>query len=114
MPDLTYDVSELRELGTRLRRLSSDLDRDGRLPAVGRDEVNSAAVVDALQDFAGDWDDKRHEVATSLDSLGDMVDQAVEAFTEADRELAQRAREVIEQQQVEDASQPAPSTGGDT
>lgn len=99
--DLTYDVTELVELGNRLTRLSGDLERDGRLPPVGRDEVNSSEIVDALQDFAGDWDDKREEVAISLESLGEMVDQAVEAFTGADQELAAKAREIIEQNEVQ-------------
>ena len=101
--DLTYDISELDALASRLTRLGDQMSSDGRLGDVGADEVNSSEVSDALDDFADNWDDKRTEVAQSLAALSEMVAQAVEAFDGADRELAAKAREIIEQQEQEQA-----------
>lgn len=107
MADLSYDITALTALGTKMRRLSSELDADGGLGSVSTAEVNSSDVRSALEEFADNWDDKRTETSKSLSSLAEMVDKAVETFTEADKELAAKAREILEQRETQQTSQEA-------
>lgn len=107
MADLSYDISALTALGARMRRLGTELDADGGLGSVGTSDVNSSDVRSALEEFADNWDDKRTETSTSLSSLAEMVDKAVESFTEADKELAAKAREILEQREQQQTSQEA-------
>lgn len=110
MADLSYDISALSGLGSRMRRLSGELDHDGALGTVDTADVNSSDVRSALEEFADNWDDKRTETSKSLASLAEMVEKSVETFTEADKELAQKATEILDQRAADQATQQAAQT----
>ncbi len=90
MGDLEYAVADLRALGKRLHSLRDGLASDGPLCHVDKYDVNSRHVIDALNEFANDWDDKREGLAKSLGSLGDMVTKAADSFTAVDEDLAKK------------------------
>ena len=94
--DLAYAREDLEQLGSELKALADELHDDGRLADVGVDDVAHSKVVSALEDFAGDWDDKRKALADSLTAISDMAVQTSEAFGEADAELAKQVREAVE------------------
>ncbi|MBE7324223.1 hypothetical protein IEQ44_06125 [Nocardioides sp. Y6] len=97
--DLAYARTDLDQLGTELKTLSQELRNDGQLSDVGVDEVAHQTVVDALGDFANDWDDKREALAESLEAISEMAIKASETFGEADADLAKAVREALEGEQ---------------
>lgn len=96
MADLEYNVHELHELGTSLVGLAARLGDDGGLMRVGLDDVAHRDVVDALRDFAGDWDDRRERLARSVATVGELGTNASDSFSRTDDELGDRVRAVVE------------------
>lgn len=94
---LTYATDELSALGTHLERLAVDLLDDGRLGHVDRYDVNEPSVVDALGDFASDWENKREELAGNVEAIGKLASEAARTFGDADRDLARKAAEILEE-----------------
>ena len=105
----SQDAEAARRICEALRAEGVEVwfDADGGLGSVSTAEVNSSDVRSALEEFADNWDDKRTETSKSLSSLAEMVGKAVETFTEADKELAAKAREILEQRQTQQTSQEA-------
>jgi uncharacterized protein YukE len=97
--DLAYATSELTSLGGELKSLSDQIKGDGDLGDVGVDRVAHQKVADALDDFAGDWDDKRETLGNSLESISKQATQAADEFTKADEELAKEIRDAFEGEQ---------------
>lgn len=98
MSDLTYSVDALTSLGSRLDELAGRLERDGSLGHVSVDDVARPEVVEAIEDFAHDWNDRRESLAKQISSVGELATKAAEAFSEADEELASKVREILEEQ----------------
>lgn len=97
MSDLAYSITALTNLGTGLANLAGDLRSDGGLDNVSVEQVNSQRVVDAIDDFADDWDDNRESLARSIESIGKLASKAAETFADADRQLATEVREMFEE-----------------
>ena len=96
MSDLSYSADALTSLGSQLDALAGRLERDGNLGTVSIDDVARPEVVEALQDFAGDWNDRRESLAQRIAAVGELASKAAQTFTEADEELAAKAREIIQ------------------
>ncbi len=88
MADLTYNSTDLEGLGTDLTRITSDLKNDNDLKDVDISDVAHQTVVDAINDFVNDWDDKRKKLTNKVEALAEMASQSSEKFDQADRELA--------------------------
>lgn len=99
MSDLQYSVSALDTLGSDLASLADDLRNDGRLGDVDRDDVAVQRVADALADFADDWDDNREELANNVENVGSLASEAAATLSQADQDLAAKARELFEEEQ---------------
>ena len=97
--DLAYATEDLTLLGSDLKTLSDDVKGDGALGEVGVDQVAHQKVVSALEDFAGDWDDRRDKLAESLSAISDLATKAAEELTKVDAELAKEIREALEGEQ---------------
>lgn len=97
--DLAYAREDLNQLGSELETLSTQLKNDGRLADVGLEDVAHEKVIDALSDFASDWDDKREALANSLQAISEMAKTTSETFGEADADLAKAVREALEGEQ---------------
>lgn len=97
--DLAYATEDLNLLGSDLKTLSGDVKGDGALGDVGIDQVAHQKVVDALDDFAGDWDDRRKKLADSLGAISDLASQAAQELTKVDEALAKEIRDALEGEQ---------------
>lgn len=79
----------MSELGTDLETITSRLkDDEKRLGGFGVEDVAHEKVSSAIDDFAGDWDDKRNKLVKRVETLAVMVVESGEKFSEADVELA--------------------------
>lgn len=97
MSDLEVAIEEVRNLGTKLKGLGSDLkDSDGHAHYDTAHLVHSK-VVDAMDDFRGNWNDNRDHLADKLDKLGELATKAADGFTQQDEDLARQIREAMEQ-----------------
>jgi hypothetical protein len=94
--DLTYSLSALGELGSSLDGLAGQLDGAGRRVDADAAELGHPAVVDALEHFVGNWDDKRELLIRSLTEVGEMASAAEETFRQVDEDLAKEIRSAME------------------
>lgn len=94
---LTYATTELSGLGARLEQLAGELRSDGRLAHVDKYDVVEASVIDALGDFAADWENRREELAGNVEALGKLAGEAARTFGQADDELAAKALEILQE-----------------
>lgn len=97
--DLAYATEDLQLLGGDLKTLSDDVKGDGALGDVGVDQVAHQTVANALDDFAGDWDDRRKKLGDSLGAISELASKAAEELTKVDNELAKEIREALEGEQ---------------
>lgn len=96
MGDLEVATDELEDLGGQLKKLGKDLKTIDGGADYGVEELAHRKVLDAMDEFRGNWDDNRDHLADKLTKLGDLATTAAESFTEADEELAKQIREVLE------------------
>lgn len=94
---LKYASDQLADLGSHLEQLAGDLRSDGRLGHVDKYDVVMESVIDAIADFADDWEDKREELAKNVESVGKLATEAADTFTAADQDLADKAAEILEE-----------------
>lgn len=87
-PDVAYDSVALETLGHELKATTSNLKNDEDLKRAGIDEVAHQDVVNAIDDFVGDWDDKRKKLTDKVEALSEMANESFAKYDEADRELA--------------------------
>jgi len=94
--DLQYNVELLDRLGRQLSGLADGL--EGTTVGTGWDdeEIGHRRVADALDDFAGSWDDKRGALTTSLREVGDMATSSAATFREVDDRLAAEIGAILE------------------
>ena len=64
-----------------------------------RSQVAHQTVANALDDFAGDWDDRREKLADSLTAISELATEAANKLTEVDTELAKEIRDALEGEQ---------------
>ena len=96
MADLSYSVDLLESLGSSLTSLAGSMKDDSAIAALGIEELCCARVVDAVQSFRDDWDDKRELLATKVDNVGTLAGEAARGFSEADQELADQVKDILE------------------
>ncbi|MGI9155905.1 MAG: hypothetical protein ACR2FG_04620 [Marmoricola sp.] len=96
MGDIQVAVDDLRALGSRLDTLAGDLkDGDGHADYTTSDLAHST-VVDAMDNFRGNWDDNRDHLADKLNKLGELAKTSADWFTKTDEDLAKKVREALE------------------
>jgi hypothetical protein len=97
MGDLEVAITEVRDLGNQLKTMHDDLkDRDGHVD-YHTDQLAHSKVIDAMDNFKGNWDDHRDHLADKLDKLGDLAIQSAESFTKTDEDLASKIRQAMEE-----------------
>lgn len=96
MGDLEVATDELADLGNELKGLGEDLKKIDGKADYGREDLVHDKVVDAMDNFRGNWNDNRDHLADKLGKLGDLATTAAESFEEADAELARQIRDVLE------------------
>lgn len=96
MGDLEVATDELEELGRQLKTLGEGLKRIDGKADYGREDLVHVKVIDAMDDFRGNWNDNRDHLADRLDKLGDLATTAADSFEKADAELARQIRKAME------------------
>ena len=88
MSDLVVKTVLLRSAATSLSQLRSEF---GSLES-RHDRVHSAwgstAVADAVEEFAGNWDDNRRRISDSMTSLQGMVTATADEFERLEADLS--------------------------
>lgn len=97
MSDLSYSLLELTGLGRQLHGLADALAGTTSATRWNPEEVGHRLVADALDDFAGSWDDKRNRLTTSLHSVGEMAAGSADTFRDVDDRLAAKVRQILEE-----------------
>lgn len=87
-PDLSYDSVALETLGQQLTTITSNLKNDEDLKRADIGDVAHQDVVNAIDDFVGDWDDKRKKLVNKVEALSKMATESFAKYNEADRGLA--------------------------
>ena len=98
MADLRYSLDLLHGLGSELTGLAGALDGTAQDTSWDAEEVGHRSVADALERFAGSWDDRRELLTRSLTEVGEMASASADTFAQVDEELAAKVRDVMEAQ----------------
>lgn len=89
MADLEVDIPALAGLARDLRMIVDHLEREHDLARdYGEDDLGHRIVVDAVRDFADEWNDNRDKLVSQLDKLKSGAEESADKFSEADRDLA--------------------------
>jgi len=94
--DLQYSLQLLTGLGRELTALADAVEGSAPGTRWNADEVGHHRVVDALHDFAGNWDDNRAELTKSLRAVGKMATDSAETFRQVDDELAGEIEGIVQ------------------
>ena len=97
MADLQYSLELLDGLGRQLCGLADGLEGNTAGTRWDDEEIGHRRVADALDDFAGSWDDKRGKLTTSLREVGDMATSSAATFQEVDDQLAADIEAILEE-----------------
>jgi hypothetical protein len=97
MGDLEIAIDEVKQLGTRLKDLADDLKSGDGKKSYDVDELGHHKVIDAMEEFHGNWNDNRDHLADKLSTLGDLAVETADTFTEADEDLAREINKVMEE-----------------
>lgn len=92
MADLEVATADLEYLGSRVKDLGDDLKRGDGKADYSVTQLAHNKVVDAMDNFRGNWNDHRDHLA---DKLGGLAKTAAEKFTEADEELAEELHKIM-------------------
>jgi hypothetical protein len=90
MTKVDVSPAAVRKMAARLRRLKQafedlddDAERHASVPVAG-----DARVAARLREFAGNWRDRRTQLATQMAELAGHADEAATAYEETDRTAA--------------------------
>lgn len=92
MPNLRVDYNLLEASHKTLTSLASEF---GNLQAStsGYDAaMGSSTVVDAMNNFAGNWSYRRDKLVGNMQKLDDMITESVKQFMDTDQKAAQELR----------------------
>lgn len=95
MADLAYSLELLNGLGVELAGLADALEGTAPRTSWDAEEIGHRRVADALEDFAGSWDDQRELLTRSLRAVGEMATSSAETFAQVDDELAGKVTEIL-------------------
>jgi len=87
MADLRLDTDELVETGAALRLLAGELRDAENIVEEYADAVGHRRLAGALDEMQGSWDDRRNDLRDAIDGLGELVEDAGEAFADIERHL---------------------------
>lgn len=96
MADLSYSLDHLRQLGQQLSGLADAMDGTARRTSWDREGIGHRWVADALEEFAGSWDDKREKLTASIRDVGRMATDSAQTFEDVDEQLAAEIAGILE------------------
>ena len=87
MPDLDFNLTHLETLISDLRTIKSNFDDAEKFSDEVSAAVGHARLSSKVQDFAGQWNDKRREMGDKVGSMAQAVDGIHDSFISVDMEL---------------------------
>lgn len=90
---LQVDLDGLTALAGTARDVRSRLNATRRVSHATRDVMGSSVVSDALESFEDHWDDGRGQIDKNLQAMGEILDESVTTYTDADTQLANKLHE---------------------
>ena len=88
MADLKVDYQLLGSIERSLASLHSEFQNIQVDTGAYDGAMGSADVASAMDGFAGNWNDHRKSLISSMQSLGKMVSETIQQFKNADNKLA--------------------------
>jgi hypothetical protein len=85
---LSVDLTLLDDTSTALGQLKQEFSGAGATVSGARESLGARELVDALGDFADNWDRHRKVLTESIDAIREMAATARDSYTKADTELA--------------------------
>lgn len=90
MTDLSVDTDGLRTLSSALENVRRTLDATRRTVAAAREDLGSAVVHGALEDFERGWADGRGRIDTNASAMGEILEESAAAYDATDAALRDR------------------------
>jgi uncharacterized protein YukE len=87
-PDLKVEYDILEQTEKTLNSLRSEFDNCEAQERVYDPEWGSGDVKDAMHSFTDNWKKNREHLQKSIESVGKLVSESIEAFKKADAKLA--------------------------
>lgn len=87
MADLKVETSVLRDAGRSLRAVYNEFKEADNAASPGRDVIAHNKLRDRLDEFADNWDDRRKEMQSSIEGLGESAEAAADAYEQLETEF---------------------------
>ena len=109
--DLKLDLARLKTLGSDLTAIHKEF--------VGADDFSDTVatatghdgLADAVHDFAHAWNEKRPQMAQSVEDVDKKLTTITDGFTKIDQQLAQAMEQVRQQEAASQKKSATPTTG---
>jgi hypothetical protein len=88
MADLKIDYDILSESSGSLQDIYNAFDKLRSRASATSSDWGSDDIASAMGSFSGDWDNHRHKVMKSIESVKQMVDEALQGFNDTETKLS--------------------------
>ncbi|MEU9735727.1 hypothetical protein [Streptomyces sp. NPDC048002] len=93
MGDQEADIARIKECARALQRIRDTFaDRANPAEGYGVDEIGSQRILDAFDEFGGNWKIHRRKLGEELEKLRTITATAAESYETLDHELAEALR----------------------
>ncbi|MEO7721062.1 MAG: hypothetical protein ABIS08_03995 [Pseudolysinimonas sp.] len=89
MPDLSIDLALLENTETGLQKIARDITNMPGLSNTLAIATGDGDLAGAVQDFAKNWDRKRHDMESALTTMAKSVSSIHDRFQNLDNQLGQ-------------------------
>jgi hypothetical protein len=87
VPDLKVDTQTLRRAGSALRVVHQEFSAAGELARPDRRVIAHPRLLERLEEFADNWDDRRKDMIDAIEGLADIAVMAAEAYENVETHL---------------------------
>lgn len=84
---LRVDLAAVERIATELAILSAEFTNAGDIVAEHERAIGARVLIDALEEFAGNWERHREKLPSKMDATQAMAAQSVRYYLEVDDEL---------------------------
>lgn len=96
--DLVVPIDLLADLASSLMLLMEEFHNAGDIVKGLAHQIGAEEVIDALDEFADNWDKHREELLKHMSGVYDMASKGREAFINADDDLAKDISQALQQE----------------
>jgi uncharacterized protein YukE len=88
LTQITVDVQALSDMAARLRALREEFNGMGNTVRGFEEAVGDHRVSEKLEDFAGNWSEKREKIAKLLEDIANYADSAAQAYCQTESQMS--------------------------